>query len=363
MTKQLITKDHIEAALLGGCFLGGGGGGAMAKGRVLAEKALAAGPLSLISADEIADDAILLTCSAVGAPAAKEALALPATTTRVVELLECIGAGKPGGLITNENGGGSTFNGWLPAALSGLPLVDLPCNGRAHPTGVMGSMALHRDPAYRSYQAAAGGNPDKGTYLESVFIGSLDATAALVRQSAVRAGGLVSVARNPVTASYAKKYCAPGGVALAIEVGSLMKEAAMRGAAAVAEATVSRLGGSVITEGEVTDIELITEGGFDHGTITAGGAEMTFWNEFMTLDCGGRRLGTFPDLIMTIDARSALPVTTAEITKGERLIVVSIPAENLPLGAGMYCAELLKPVEEIVRRPILQYFGLKHPHL
>ena len=140
-------------------------------------------------------------------------------------------------------------------------------------------------------------------------------------------------------------------------------EAAMRGAAAVAEATVSRLGGSVITEGEVTDIELITEGGFDHGTITAGGAEMTFWNEFMTLDCSGRRLGTFPDLIMTIDARSALPVTTAEITKGERLIVVSIPAENLPLGAGMYCAEQLKPVEEIVRRPILQYFGLKHPHL
>ncbi len=44
--------------------------------------------------------------------------------------------------------GGSTFNGWLEASMLGIPLIDAPCNGRAHPTGVMGSLNLHRDPNY-----------------------------------------------------------------------------------------------------------------------------------------------------------------------------------------------------------------------
>ena len=90
---------------------------------------------------------------------------------------------------------------------------------------------------------------------------------------------------------------------------------------------------------------------------------MTFWNEFMTADMDGKRLGTFPDLIMTVDAETGLPVTTAEISKGQNVIVVLVPARNLPLGAGMYCRELMAPVEEIVRRPILSYFTLEHPYL
>ena len=363
MSKLVLTQEHVEAALIGGCFLGGGGGGSMEKGRALAEKALEAGTLTMISADEIDDGSILLTSSAVGAPAAKDAYAAPATATRVVELLERVGVGKPGGLITNENGGGSTFNGWLPAAASGLPFVDLPCNGRAHPTGVMGSMGLHRDKNYLSYQAAAGGNPDKGLYLESIFMGSMDSAAALVRQSAVRAGGLVSVARNPVTAGYAKKFCAPGGVMLAIEAGKKMIEASKLKASASADAAADFLGGSVIATGSVDAIELITEGGFDHGTVNVCGIEMTFWNEFMTIDRDGKRLGTFPDLIMTVDAVTGLPVTTAEITKGQNVVIVLVPARNIPLGAGMYCRELMEPVEEIVRRPILEYFNPEHPYL
>ena len=363
MSKLVLTQEHVEAALIGGCFLGGGGGGSMAKGRALAERALAAGTLTMISADEIDDDAILLTSSAVGAPAAKDAYAAPDTATRVVELLEQVGIGKPSGLITNENGGGSTFNGWLPAAVSGLPFVDLPCNGRAHPTGMMGGMALHRDKNYTSYQSSAGGKRENGTYIESLCIGSIESASALVRQSAVRAGGLVSVARNPITAGYAKKFCAPGGVMLAIEVGRKMQEASKRKACASAEAAADFLGGSVIAYGSVDGIELITEGGFDHGTVNVGGLEMTFWNEFMTADMDGKRLGTFPDLIMTVDAETGLPVTTAEISKGQNVIVVLVPARNLPLGAGMYCRELMAPVEEIVRRPILSYFTLEHPYL
>ncbi len=359
MSRLKLTQEHVEAALVGGSFLGGGGGGSMTKGRALGEAAIAAGPLELVSLDEIDPEAVLVTCSAVGAPASKTAMAKPEAAVRVIELLKGLGVPPVAGLITNENGGGSTFNGWLPAALSGLPLVDAPCNGRAHPTGTMGSMALHRDKKYVSHQAAAGGDPDAGRYLEASFSGPMEAVAALVRQCAVQAGGLVAVARNPVKASYLKDFAAPGGVKLAIDTGMKMLQAMPQGAEAVAQAAVNFLGGQIAAEGPVESLRLVTEGGFDHGTVTIGNHELTFWNEFMTLDRGGVRLGTFPDLIMTVDGETGLPVTTAGLRKGQHVIVTLVPAADLPLGAGMFCRELLEPIEKIVGKPVLPYVTLK----
>lgn len=359
MSRLKLTQEHVEAALLGGCFLGGGGGGSMAKGRALGEAALSSGPLELVSLDEIDPEAVVVTCSAVGAPASKEAMAKPEAAMRVIKLMAKLDVSPPAGLIINENGGGSTFNGWLPAAMSGLPLIDAPCNGRAHPTGVMGSMALHRDNRYVSKQTAAGGNPETGRYLEAAFSGPMEAVAALVRQCAVQAGGLVAVARNPVKAHYLKEHAAPGAVMLAIETGTKMLEARSRGAEAVVQAAVGFLGGRVVTAGTVDAIDLTTEGGFDHGVVSAGGCELTFWNEFMTLDRGGERLGTFPDLIMTTDAETGLPITTAELAKGRRVFVTLVPADRIPLGAGMFCRELLEPIEKVVGRAVLPYVTLK----
>ncbi len=43
------------------------------------------------------------------------------------------------------------------------------------------------------------------------------------------------------------------------------------------------------------------------GKVTIDGFEMTFWNEYMTLEKDGERYATFPDLIMTLDAKTARP--------------------------------------------------------
>jgi DUF917 family protein len=158
---MFITEESLEAAILGGAVLGGGGGGSMRKGRANGREALSSGRLRLVDIDDVPPDATLITGSAVGAPAATEAQALPKDYVRAVELLSENGCPKPEGFIPNECGGSSITNGWVPAALLGLPVVDALCNGRAHPTGTMGSMGLHRDPEYVSRQAAAGGNPSK----------------------------------------------------------------------------------------------------------------------------------------------------------------------------------------------------------
>ena len=109
--------------------------------------------------------------------------------------------------------GADELDAWpQQAAALGLPLVDAQCNGRANPTGVMGSMNLHRDPGYITTMTCAGGNPETGRYVEGVFRGTINRTAALVRAASVEAGGVVGVARNPVTAAYVRKNGAVGGI-------------------------------------------------------------------------------------------------------------------------------------------------------
>ena len=97
---------------------------------------------------------------------------------------------RPGGIVTNENGGGSTFNGWLEASMLGIPLIDAPCNGRAHPTGVMGSLNLHRDPNYITTMTCVGGRKELGRHVECTVTGSIDHCSKLVRAAAVEAGAL-----------------------------------------------------------------------------------------------------------------------------------------------------------------------------
>ena len=87
MAETIITEELAAAAILGGAVLGGGGGGSMAKGRANAKEALVSGKLRLVDADGVPPEAILVTGSAVGAHAAKEAQALPKDYVRVVELL------------------------------------------------------------------------------------------------------------------------------------------------------------------------------------------------------------------------------------------------------------------------------------
>ena len=82
-----LDGEAAEAAVLGGAVLGGGGGGSMAEGRRMALLAVEMGEPELVDIDELQPDAILVTASAVGAPSARTARALPVHYVRAVELL------------------------------------------------------------------------------------------------------------------------------------------------------------------------------------------------------------------------------------------------------------------------------------
>lgn len=355
MARLKITSEMAEAAVVGGCVLGGGGGGSRAEGLRAAKLAVETAPLELIDIEDLPSGATLINASAVGAPSAKTALATPQDFSDAVKQLCHFTGQEAAGIFTNEMGGLATVNGWMQSALLGIPVVDAPSNGRAHPTGVMGALGLHAVPGYESVQAAIGGDPACRRRIELVVRGTIDQTSAQVRHAATLAGGLVAVARNPVSVDYARKHGANGAVKQAIRLGQAMLACREQGGEAVIQVVCGELKAQVLHRGPVEQMELICQGGFDVGTVTWPGFELTFWNEYMTAEADGRRLGTFPDLIMTLDAQTGWPVTSAEVQEGMDIVVICAPKSSLLLGAGMRDPELFKQCEEAVGKSIISY--------
>ena len=279
----------------------------------------------------------------------------PKDIAKTVEILQKNCDFNIGGIITNEQGGEATVNGWLQAAVTGLPVVDAPCNGRAHPTGVMGSMNLHRLADYTTVQACVGGNPDTGNHIECFFEGTIDHTSKMVRLASIEAGGLVAVARNPVKVSYARENCALGGVSYAIDTGKAFLKGLESSVEDAVNSVCTFLNGRVLARGPVQNFSIETTGGFDVGYATVDGCEMTFWNEYATAEKDGERLATFPDLIMTINAKTGEPVTTAMMEEGLDVYVIATDKKNLKLSPTMYAPELLKATEDVIKKDLISH--------
>lgn len=350
-----VDEKIAEAAVLGGSFFGGGGGGDPKLGLKRAKLALELGEVELISIDSVPKDTYIATVSLVGAPAAKEKYVTPAHEVRSTELFIKLSGVNLGGLISSENGGYSTINGWIQSAVLEIPVVDAPADGRAHPTGIMGSMGLHRLPDYVSIQVAVGGNPKSGRYIEMFIKGSLESTSRMVREAAVQAGGLVAVTRNPVPPDYVKQNAAPGAITQAIEVGKIIREYSSDPETMINKIINYLGGGEIIDKGKVIEVSLETTGGFDYGRIVVKGNsnklyEALFWNEFIMLnDEDGKIYGVFPDLIVMINIHLGLPMTSAEVKNGDEVFLLTIPREKILLGAGVKDPDILKSVEDVIK--------------
>lgn len=353
-TRYDVTAEWVEHVAVGGAVLGGGGGGSLEEGIAFGELAAEYGSPTIVPMSDLDPSDVVLTVSGVGAPAATESHVQPADYVRAVELvadrIEARGD-SVGALMTNEMGGFASVNGLLQSAVTGLPLVDATCNGRAHPTGPMGSIGLPEDETV--LQAGVGGEPGTERRHEVVVEAQLGSAADAIRGAAESAGGLVAVARNPVPASYAEDHAALAVYEQAEAVGRAVRNA--EDGSAAAEEVASVLDGEVAVTGTVESRELETTGGFDVGTAVVDGHDLTFWNEYMTLDRDGERLATFPDLITTLDADTGDPVSTADLSEGQSVAVVVAPSSSLELGAGMDDPALFEPVEDAVGEPVIEY--------
>ncbi|MFR6220730.1 MAG: DUF917 family protein [Anaerococcus sp.] len=341
---RIINENDVKNLAIGGTILGGGGGGSRHMGLKDGLSALSQNPIKLVDIEELSDDDLVICASMVGAPSSKESYVDEKDYAYLIEEFNKYSEDKIKAIFTNENGGGSSFNGFILSSLTNIPLISTIANGRAHPTGVMGSLNLHKIKDYKSIQVYAGGNPELGKNVRGIVESSINNSSKTIREAAVIAGGLVAVLRNPVKASYLKENGAKKALEFAMDLGKTFNQAKE----SVREAC-EFLGGEIIGEGKVEDFSLTMKGGFDVGKFKINNLSLNFWNEYMTFEKDGKEIYKFPDLIMTFDKNTSMPITSAEIKENMEVIVIGVKKEKLLLGSPMFEKDLLDQIDSVIK--------------
>ncbi len=345
----------VHAAVAGGSVLAAGGGGWVDHGLLVGTTAVQYGTPRLAGLDELDPGDMLATVSAIGAPAAVGWEMQPGDYVRALQLLMEAVAEPIVGTVTAQNGSSTTCNGWVASAVLGTFVVDAAGDGRAHPTGKIGSFGLAADDDYETVQAVAGGNRAQNRYLEVVTRGTVRHTANVLRTAADQSGGFISCARNPLPASFVAEHAAVGAISFALDLGEAILAAEPGGPAQMIGATTEHLGGSVIARGPVRRRQLRTENAFDIGTVEVEDVELGFVNEYLTAESGGERLATFPDVLATLSVQTGRIISIANLREGDEVAVLHVPKANVPLGDGVREPSVYPEVEAMLGKPLAEF--------
>ena len=82
--------------------------------------------------------------------------------------------------------------------------------------------------------------------------------------------------------------------------------------------------------------------------------ELSYVNEYMTLEKEGKRLATFPDLMTTFNEQG-VPKTSALLEKEQTIYLVSVPKEKILVGDGNRYSDAFEPIEAALGKPMIKY--------
>jgi uncharacterized protein len=331
-----LTLRELRDLARGAALLGTGGGGDPYIGRLLAEQGLAGGGrITMLPVDELDDDALVIPVAQMGAPTVMvEKLPSGQETLAALRALERR-LGRPADAIMPIECGG--INSMIPLALAaqtGLPVVDADGMGRAFPELQMETFAVY---GVSGCPMAASDSHGGTAIIETDDNRRME---WLARGLTVRMGGVAYIAEYPMSGRDVKRTAIAGTISLGTSLGAAIREA--RAAhrdpfAALSEALqpTSYGDGEVLFSGRVTDVARRTEAGFARGTVVLeafGSADrltITFQNEHLMASVNGETRAIVPDLICTLDAETAEPVTTEALRYGQRITVYTIRAPEI----------------------------------
>ncbi len=342
--------------VIGGAILGAGGGGTIADGLQAGRDALALGSPRMFTLAEIAPEAQVVTLSGVGGVQSQSSAEMEQDFVQALKLFRRHEPMALGGLIASEVGPRAVTYGWGASLLTGIPLIDAPCNGRAHPLGTMGSLGLQNLAGYCPLTVAIARKPQSCSLQSEVFRDNVVRSAARIRQLAKQSGGSVAVVRNPVPASYLRNHAAVGGVKRAAELGRLFLAERQKGLANALEALAIKTNGEILMQGRIQRVVLKEDGGFTFGTVrvvdeyASCHGEIAVCNEALQFTRNRVPLATFPDVITVFDVATRLPLNTGAMQAGQQVVVFQIPRRSLLLGSTMYFPALSSVVKPLIAK-------------
>jgi DUF917 family protein len=311
----------------------------------------------LIRIDELSPTSLIATLSIVGSmggmsgaqPSPQHGLALRQLAKLEKKRIDAV--------IASEVGPQAVIYGWRESAIAGIPIVDAPCNGRAHPLGVMGSLGLNRSPSHVAGAVAIGGNAGSSNYAHLSLRASATKAGKMIRDTAASSAIPLAVARNLLPAFYVKNHAAIGGLKYAAQVGAIVLREMKHGLDRLLQRLARFMGGRILFAGRVNSVSLTESHGFTLGHIRLQdrrGYEcgVGVCNEYLVLRKERKILATFPDLITIFDFESSLPLASPQVKPGMRVTVLGVPRSRLKLGSTMKDRSLLLPIERWLNVPL-----------
>lgn len=322
---QRIGLQELEWLSLGAAVFGSGGGGDPLLGYYMASHALSqTGPVELLELGELEDHQLILPICMMGATTVMvEKFGAGSEARRLQEAIENETGTEVAAICCLELGG---LNGVVPfawAACAGLPVVDADLMGRAFPELQMTTAALTGVPVGPAAMTDERGN-----------IVTLSTTTAkwaedLARSVCTAMGAEATICLYPMTVATAKTATVRNSISRAMTAGRVMLEASDDPVGELCD----HLGGYLLIEGKITDVDRRTTEGFARGTATIEGigsasgriARLEFQNENTVLIEDGQVRASVPDIITAVDLHTARPIVTELLRYGQLVNVVGLP--------------------------------------
>lgn len=323
-----IGKQEIEDIAIGAAVLGTGGGGDPYIGKLMALQAVEEyGPITLLSVDEVPDEALVVASGGMGAPTVLiEKIPSGHEVAQTFKALEKYMGKEVFATYPIEAGG---INSMLPLALAAqlrLPVVDVDGMGRAFPELQMTTFYLDGISATPMVLADEKGNVTIMDTIDNSW------TERIARSVTVQKGGSATCAIYPMAGKNLKESGIHSILQLEEEIGRAIRLAKETNVDPVHE-VLKLTSGFELFRGKVVDVDRKTEGGWARGTAKIEGLlnykgetlELRFQNEHLLARTNDRLLCVTPDLIAVLDSETGLPITTEGLRYGARAVVIGMP--------------------------------------
>lgn len=333
---KILKKQDIKHVLYGATFLGAGGGGTLKDGLRLLSEVSKNGQVELEMIDplEMKSNEYAVSVAGIGAPRAMEKSNFGPEAGYAFETMQKLAffSGKKlKYVMAGELGGFNTMVPMYVAIQKGIPFVDGDGNGRAVPELSTGLYPIFNIPPVPLVLAGKNGDvvaaflddPENHTSAENI-----------ARHISMAYGMSAAFCTWLVNGKDINEKLAPKSISNAQKIGqSILK---IKEENLDVDTEIQKISNcKAICQGEISDIKLKTEGGFDFGTTVIKGTGenkgntyyVDFKNEnLLVRDDSNNVLITVPDLICMLSLDSMEPITNADTEKGMHIALYGVPA-------------------------------------
>lgn len=319
---------EIEDIALGAALLGAGGGGDPYVGKLVAIGAIKeCGDVTMLSVDEVPDDALVVPIAMMGAPTILSEKGVGGNEYKTLyEMVTRFYNKEIFAFMPIEAGGVNSMLPIAAAARLGLPLIDADGMGRAFPELQMVTFTIGGVRATPMALVDEKGN--------SVIFDTITNkwTEELARSVTMSCGGSVSISLYCIDGSTLKKYAVRDIVTRSEMLGAAIRTVKQAPGKTPEESFFAFTEGYKLFKGKIVDVLRETRGAFNFGRVVLDGisefkgqsADVEFQNENLVARVDDKILATTPDLICIVDTETFTPITTDALKYGKRVMVVGL---------------------------------------